>query len=303
MTNQSWPYLCAIDGGGSGCRSIITDRLGHVIGRGTGGAANIGADTDNAIAHIKQAIERAVQDASADNSMLSQTYAVLGLAGADSVSNHDKLRESLPFGKSRIVSDTITAIQGALGEGDGALLILGTGSAFVRRIDDKVAVFGGRGFMLSDHAGGAWLGRMLLEEALLAFDDMADRTRLIEVVLSQFEGDARKITQFSREAKPGDYAAFAPLIFEYAAQGDAFGLALTKRACHFIAMGLERMGVEKLGRFSLSGGLASSYAALPCFPYRTLYAPSLGNSLDGALRLALRDTTTVPQRETCLNAL
>ncbi|MGU3400986.1 BadF/BadG/BcrA/BcrD ATPase family protein [Brucellaceae bacterium D45D] len=303
MTNLAWPYLCAVDGGGSGCRAIITDCMGNIIGRGASGPANIGADADDALIHIRQATDRAVQDAGADSSILSRTYAVLGLAGAGSLNDYTPLQASLPFGASRIFSDTITAIQGALGDGNGALLIVGTGSAFVRRGEDEVRVFGGRGFMLSDHAGGAWLGRMLLEEALRAFDGMADRTGLIEAVLSQFGGDARKITHFSRTAKAQNYAAFAPLIFEHAAQADAFGLSLLQRGCQMIALGLERMGVEELGRFSLSGGLASSYAALPFFPYRALYKPPLGNSLDGALSFALRDTTPVPPREACLNAL
>jgi glucosamine kinase len=39
----------------------------------------------------------------------------------------------------------------------------------------------------------------------------------------------------------------------------------------------------------MTGGLANAYAALPCLPHRALYKPPLGDALQGALALALRD--------------
>lgn len=291
MTKAAMSYLCAIDGGGTGCRAILADQAGNVLGQGQSGPANIGADAANAFAHIREAAEQAALNAGRNISILSQTYAVLGLAGANALGNRHEFGKPLPFGETRIESDTLTAFEGALGNSDGAAVILGTGAAFIKRVSGEMSVIGGRGFMLSDHAGGAWLGRKLLEEALLAFDDMAPRTGLVDAALSHFEGDARAITHFSRTAKAADYAAFAPLIFQYAASGDACGVSLVKAACHFIRLGLERLDVEKLGCFSLTGGLAHSYADTPFLPYRALNKLALGDSLQGALSLALRDTT------------
>ena len=281
-------YHIGIDGGGSGCRAILADANGQVIGQGTAGPANIGADIDNALRHIIEASRLAIFNANAEPSILRKTNAVLGLAGANSVSDHEAIYKVLPFASCRIVSDAITAIQGALGDGEGVNVILGTGSAFVKRAGGLVEVIGGRGFMLSDHAGGARLGREVLEAALLAYDGMGDLTGLTDAVLARFDEDAHKITAFSRTASAADYAAFAPLVLDHAAEHDTLALSIMHRACESIRRGLERLNVERLGRFTVTGGLASSYTSLPFLPYRTFYTPPLGDALQGALSLALQ---------------
>ncbi|SBW16211.1 N-acetylglucosamine kinase [Brucella sp. 10RB9215] len=287
MTNAPMPYLIAVDGGGTGCRALLAKADGNVIGKAVGGPANIGADTAMAIANVMETVTRAVHDAGLHISRLNETGAVLGLAGANSIPDRLKLVAGLPFARVRIVSDTVTALQGALGDNDGAIVILGTGSAFVRQAQGTAESIGGRGFMLSDHAGGARLGRELLEETLLAFDGMAGRTELTEAVMVRFNDDLRQIISFSRKATAADYAIFAPLVFEYAAKGDPLGLSIAERACAYIKKGLDRLEVETLGRFSLTGGLASSYAALPFLPYPALYHPPRGDALEGALSLAM----------------
>jgi len=281
------PYSLAVDGGGTGCRALLADSNGDPIGRSTSGPANIGADPATALDNIMRAATLAVHDAGLDVSILNETCAVFGLAGANSLPDKDRVEQSLPFGKVKIVSDAVTALQGALGQKDGAIVILGTGSVFVRREEDAFEIIGGRGFMLSDHAGGARLGRELLEETLLALDGMTEHTELADAVLARFNGDMRQIITFSRTATAADYAAFAPIVFDYAHKGDALGLSILQRACSYIARGLDRLGIETLARFSLTGGLASSYAALPFLPHRERFRPALGDALQGALSLAL----------------
>ncbi len=281
------PYILAVDGGGTGCRALLADSNGDPIGRSTSGPANIGADPATALDNIMRAATLAVHDAGLDVSILNETCAVFGLAGANSLPDKDRVEQSLPFGKVKIVSDAVTALQGALGQKDGAIVILGTGSVFVRREEDAFEIIGGRGFMLSDHAGGARLGRELLEETLLTLDGMTEHTELADAVLARFNGDMRQIITFSRTATAADYAAFAPIVFDYAHKGDALGLSILQRACSYIARGLDRLGIETLARFSLTGGLASSYAALPFLPHRERFRPALGDALQGALSLAL----------------
>jgi glucosamine kinase len=291
MNMKPMPYILAVDGGGTGCRALLADRNGAGMGRGTSGPANIGADPATALDNIMSAAKQAAHDAGLDVSILSETCAVLGLAGANSLADKDSVERHLPFGSVKIVSDATSALQGALGHEDGAIVILGTGSVFVKRERDAFEIVGGRGFMLSDHAGGARLGRELLEEILLALDGMSERTALADAVLARFGGELRQIIAFSRAATAADYAAFAPLVFNYAHEGDPLGILILQRACSYIARGLERLNIETLGRFSLTGGLASSYAALPFLPYRGLYRPALGDALQGALSLALLENT------------
>lgn len=282
-------YFFAIDGGGTGSRAILADKNGAILGKGTSGPANIGADTPNAIINITEAAEQARLQARLHSSIYETSSAVLGLAGANSLADPTTANKLLPFARSRIVSDTVTALQGALGNGEGAIAILGTGSAFAKRTGDSVEVIGGRGFMLGDHAGGARLGRDLLEQTLLAHDGIVSGTALTNAVMDKFSNDARKITQFSRSATAADYAAFAPMIFQFAAKGDLLGSQLLSEACLMIERNLRALGVEKLRRFSITGGLAHSYASLDCLPYKEFYVPAQGDSLQGALALALQD--------------
>lgn len=281
-------YHFGIDGGGSGCRAILADESGKVLGGAISGPANIGADTENAILHIYEAAERALKSAGLTSSIYVATNAVLGLAGANSLASHATLYKRLPFAESIIVSDTLTALQGAMGDGDAAIVILGTGSAFVRRSGDAVQIIGGRGFMLSDHAGGARLGRDLLERTLLAVDGFAEQSGLSNALMERFDDDPRNITAFSRTANAADYAAFAPMIFDFHKRNDPLALRILTEACDMIRKGLEKIGIGELKRFSVTGGLAASYRALPFFPYREFYAEPCGDSLQGALALAMK---------------
>jgi glucosamine kinase len=269
-------YYFGIDGGGSGCRAVLSDGNGAILGKGMSGPANIGADTANAILHIREAAEQARLQADLPPSIYITSVALLGLAGANSLTD-----------------------QGALGNGDGAIAILGTGSAFVKRTGDTVDVIGGRGFMLSDHAGGARLGRDLLEQTLLVSDGINDETELTRKTLDKFDDEARRITQFSRTATAADYAAFAPMVFEFAAKGDTLGMKLVSDACIMIERNLRTLDIKALGRFSITGGLAASYAALDLLPYKEFYTPAKGDSLQGALALALqnyRDQATATRK-------
>jgi len=288
MTNMTMKYHFGIDGGGSGCRAILADESGKVLGGAISGPANIGADTENAILHIYEAAERALKSAGLTSSIYVATNAVLGLAGANSLASHATLYKRLPFAESIIVSDTLTALQGAMGDGDAAIVILGTGSAFVRRSGDAVQIIGGRGFMLSDHAGGARLGRDLLERTLLAVDGFAEQSGLSNALMERFDDDPRNITAFSRTANAADYAAFAPMIFDFHKRNDPLALRILTEACDMIRKGLEKIGIGELKRFSVTGGLAASYRALPFFPYREFYAEPCGDSLQGALALAMK---------------
>jgi len=284
-------YFFGIDGGGTGCRAILANQKGTILGTGASGPANIGADMKNSILHIREAAEQARLEARLHSSIYATSIAVLGLAGANSLADPTGLSQKLPFASSRIVSDTVTALQGALGDDDGAIAILGTGSSFTKRTGDRVEVIGGRGFMLSDHAGGARLGRDLLERTLLAHDGIAEKTDLTKAIMSKFSDEARKITQFSRTATAADYAAFAPMIFQFAEKGDLLGSQLLSDACVMIERNLFALGTEKLRRFSITGGLAHSYASLDSLPYKEFFVPAQGDSLQGALALALQGSS------------
>ena len=105
-------YFLGIDGGGTGCRAAVADGSGRIIGRGAAGPANISVETEGACANILAAARAALQDAGRGH--LDELTAVLGLAGANVTAAARSLQAMLPFRRTRIVTDAVTAATGAL---------------------------------------------------------------------------------------------------------------------------------------------------------------------------------------------
>ncbi len=59
---------------------------------------------------------------------MPQTPAVLGLAGSNVGTYRQQLEAILPFQRNVVKSDALIALEGAVGTGDGAIAVLGTGS-------------------------------------------------------------------------------------------------------------------------------------------------------------------------------
>ena len=89
----------------------------------------------------------------------------------------------------------------------------------------EMQTIGGWGFDLSDQASGAWLGRRLLQEAVLADDGRRSHTALSRAALRAHNGLVGTV-HFASGAKPADFAPFAREVLEAAKAGDALGCAL-----------------------------------------------------------------------------
>jgi glucosamine kinase len=126
-------YILGIDGGGTSCRAAVADAKGRILGRGKSGAANILTDPDNALIHIVGAATAAFEEANIASSKIGSASALLGLAGSNVGDAVHYVKERLPFAKADIESDGLIALQGALGDSDGAVAILGTGSIYIAR--------------------------------------------------------------------------------------------------------------------------------------------------------------------------
>jgi N-acetylglucosamine kinase-like BadF-type ATPase len=281
-------YLLGIDGGGTGCRAALADMNGQVLGTGKSGSANIMTDMDTAHLNILDATEAALAAAQIDSSAITSISAVLGLAGANVGGNGTQLQAMLPFKNSLVYSDGVVALQGALGDHDGTVVILGTGSAFVTRSGSESRFAGGWGFKDSDLGGGARLGRDLLEEALLAYDKFHPASPLTHAIMERFGGNPHRIVQFAHSARPSDFGSFAPMVFEYASQEDAVALAILRKTVGQIEEGLDAIMAGTPARLSLLGGLGPLYGPLLSPHYRAKLQEPLNDALTGAVQLAVK---------------
>ena len=224
-------YLVGIDGGGTSCRAAVADRRGRILGRGKAGSANIMTAPDTALANIAKAAKAAFADAGLSEDHVHAAHAFLGLAGNNAEDTVAYIAPRLPFARSIIDSDGFIALQGALGHGDGAVAILGTGTIYISRVGNHVGSIGGWGYHIGDLGSGARLGQMALQESLLAYDGIIAKTPLTLSLLEEFGSDPSKMVAFSQRAKPGDFGRFAPRLFEFAAAGDETATRILHTRC------------------------------------------------------------------------
>jgi glucosamine kinase len=266
-------FVLGIDGGGTSCRAALAAPDGRVLARASSGAANIRTDLTNARTHIVEAARRAFVEAGQDPELLVHTPAVLGLAGANVGTYRQQLQAILPFRESRVESDAEIALEGAVGSGDGAIAVLGTGSAYRVRRGGVSRPVGGWGFQVGDQASGARVGRDLLEQTLLAYDGICEASALTREIMAVFRDNPEDLVEFTVGAKPGDYGGFAPKVFEYAADVEGALGALDLREGDVLC---------------LLGGLAGLYAPLLAARYQPLLREPRGDALLGAVRMAAR---------------
>ncbi|WP_419911468.1 BadF/BadG/BcrA/BcrD ATPase family protein [Hoeflea sp.] len=276
-----------IDGGGTSCRAALADGDGTVVGRGRSGAANILTDPDGGIRHIVEAAEAACADAGIDKDLLVHANVVLGLAGANVDGTVSATVERLPFGQCVVESDALIAALGALGEKDGAAAMLGTGSVFASKNGRSVRTIGGWGFYVGDQGSGAVLGRSLLQETLLAHDRVRTGSALTQRVLEDFDGDPAKLVAFAHDALPGAYARYAPIAFEFAADGDAVASRIVKEAAAQVDEAIDVILASTEPRLCLLGGLGKLYEPWLKSEHRACVVPPAGDALDGAVLLAI----------------
>lgn len=268
-----------IDGGGTGCRAAVADGAGHILARAEAGPANIASDLTGAARNILAAAAQAARDAGA---RLEDMVAGLGLAGANAAGAPTALGAHLPFARLRIVTDGVTAVMGALGEADGIVAALGTGSVFGVQRGSAVRQIGGRGLALGDEGSGAWIGRAILSRALRAVDGLGPMTPLLAELVDKMGGDDR-VVAFSLTARPADYAALAPRIL---ISDDPAAQAVMAAAEADVAQAIGALQQTPALPVVFLGGLGPAFAARLAgrWPQRT----AQGTALDGALLLARR---------------
>lgn len=282
------PLLIGVDGGGTQCRARLCDLAGHVLGEGTGGPANVRLESARVMQSILTASRAAAASAGLAESALTRAHAGFGLAGAALTSACDSLRkEPNPFAAIEIETDTYAAWFGAFGGGDGAVLIVGTGSSGLAVVGGQQHEVGGFGGEVSDEASGNWIGHEALRRALWAYDGRAATTPLAEAMLARF-GNSEGIISFATTARPADYAALAPEVFEHAAARDPMALAIITEAAADAVRIINRLIEVGAPAVCLIGGLSGLLSGWLPPEVRERLATPQGDALDGAILMARR---------------
>jgi glucosamine kinase len=285
MAGEELLFL-GIDGGGSRCRARIRRGDGTVLGEALGGPSNIYQDFRGALDTI---IATAGEAATCAGVKTSQLHAGLGLAGIVTSVGKEKVEDArLPFASVSVDNDAYAACMGAFGGADGGIVIAGTGSIGFALMGGERYMVGGWGFQLGDHGSGAWVGHHAVRRAALALDGLLQPTPLIAEILGGTGATRLDLSRWSEQARPKDYAQFAPAVFAAAATGDVQGMMIVIEG----AAAISNLGRALLARGARSivllGGLSSVYPPYLDADVRRALADPQAGAVDGAIMMARR---------------
>lgn len=277
-------FFVGIDGGGSKCRARIRNAAGKLLSESVGGASNIYQDFEGALLAIADTARDAATKAGIST---QQLHAGLGLAGIVTSVGAERLQQAnLPFASVAANNDAYVACMGAFRGGDGGIVIAGTGSIGFGLVSGQRHMVGGWGFALGDHGSGAWVGHHAVRRAALAVDGLLQPTPLIEAVLNIVGSNRFEISRWSEQARPKDYAQFAPIVFQLASTGDVQAMTIViegAAAISTLGRALLARGVRQL---CLLGGLSSVYPPYLDADIKSVLVLPKADAMDGAIMVA-----------------
>src|SRR5262245_17103271 len=258
MAAKGTTYL-GIDGGGTRCRARIEDENGTRLGEAGSGPATTRIGVDKAWRSIMEATDAAAAQARLAREDFSRMHAAIGLAGLGRRGAEADLNTiTHPFASLVFISDGMAACLGAHSGADGAIVVAGTGSVGVGLIGGREIRLAGYGFPVSDEGSGADIGLQVVRLALRAADRRGEMTPLLGEVLGAFDHDPYQAVAWSEDARPADYAAFAPIVMRHARDGDPVGRRIVERAADAIGDLLDLFLARGIERLSLVGGLSEA---------------------------------------------
>lgn len=290
MQNLERIYI-GIDGGGSTCRGALVAGLGGARIEVVAGPANV-SEFEPAIATILNVLLALVAKADLEASAIARAYVHLGLAGVTGPQMVARvkaaLRGNFPAARMEVSEDRATMLVGALGDLDGSVAAIGTGSFVARQVEGSMRAAGGHGLRLGDQGSGAWLGLRALQEVMLIADGLASDTGLSRQIMGRFGNERAAIVEFSLRATSTEIAAIAPDIVAAAAAGDPLAMALMRDGSDYIQRALLALGAPPGEALCLTGGIGPHYRGWLPMRLAEAVVPPMGSALDGAVALAMR---------------
>jgi N-acetylglucosamine kinase-like BadF-type ATPase len=184
-------YSLGVDGGGSKTDCVILRADGEIIGRGAAGPSNpLRVGFPAAFDAVRIAAAMAMAEANLVPQQI--TGAVAGLAGAGRRNTLRRalvfLTETLPNATNLVTTDLEIALETAVGQGEGVVLVAGTGSAaFGRNAAGETARAGGYGPWIGDEGSAYDVGRRAVAAIARTRDHAAPVTLLAEMIAMELD--------------------------------------------------------------------------------------------------------------------
>jgi len=161
----------------------------------------------------------------------------IGAAGAGSARVAEGLQERIAgaFAGAKVVveDDTAIALRAAIPDGDGAVLIAGTGSVAYAVHGERTHRAGGLGYLAGDEGSAFWIGMQAVKLYGRVLDGRANQDETTDVVARGLDAPDRErylAALYGEPLRPVTIAALAPSIIELAGEGNRASTKIVQQA-------------------------------------------------------------------------
>jgi N-acetylglucosamine kinase-like BadF-type ATPase len=243
--------VIGVDAGGTTTRVTVADAAGRVVGTARTAGINQNSSGGDRVAALASALSTATADV--DRSAVRR--GVLAVAGAGEAgyaaavaeASRSWARAGLP-GEPAVVPDVLATFAAGTAEGDGRVLVAGTGAIAAAVEAGRIARRAdGYGWLLGDHGSAVWLAREGLTAALAAIDGRARptmlRTRLLEALLGHGRPyEPQDVVAAVYAEPPARIGAVAPVVTACASEGDEVAADIVARGVEGLLASLDAVG-------------------------------------------------------------
>jgi len=228
-------YL-GIDGGGTKTKTMLVDNdlnILHIVETGPSSIRTV--PIEESLTNIFKGIDDCINQT---RERITSVFAGLGdIAGeedshhmVEQLKKHPKLNDAIV----NVKNDVYNAHTGALDGRHGIAVILGTGSvAFGKDEDGNTHRAGGYSFKEGDFGSAYGLGSLALQTLGKAYDNRIDSSPFTNNLLKHFNIDSflDMVKMYDEYyTRRTDVAKLAPIVTEFAAQGDINALSIIDKA-------------------------------------------------------------------------
>jgi len=300
-------YYLGVDGGGTNCRIRLANENLETLADAAGGRSNLQIEAGEPAYHsITEGTKEVFRKAGIDIAEAANTYACFGMAGGRLPSAREAFEQrSWPFAKVRVYDDIDIARAGAHGGEDGAVIIVGTGSAAMALVNGQRHQCGGWGFQIGDQMSGAILGRELVRRSVEAADGLLPASPLTQAVIDKLGGSIDTVMDWSFPQDPrgpmpagngapstllgrapAEFGALIPLFFDYYEQGDPVAKELMALELSYIDTYVRWFKARGVTRMAAVGGFGTRLYPLMIERHGDFIVRPVDEPLHGAVILA-----------------
>jgi N-acetylglucosamine kinase-like BadF-type ATPase len=237
-------FFVGVDAGGSHTIAALArgDELLRTIA-GPGANPNL-IGIDAAAEAIERCIGRALEGQ-------SPAAIGIGVAGAGDERVAAQLRASLsrcfPTACIALCQDARIALRAALPEGDGLVLIAGTGSIAYAEIGAQTFRAGGQGYLLGDKGSGYAIGAAALRHLLAVMEIGSAKSAMLAELATHLGANDRSgvLARIYQSPTPvADIAACAPLVLRHAQRGEEVSTGIVQDAAQGLFELIARVTIQ-----------------------------------------------------------